>query len=118
MAQGAAETSILIPLIIVARLLLLGQWLTVETGTGIASAALARRMQMPIASMGLLLTLGQTYLALQEHTLAEVAWALWSHPAVSSLGVDFILSALSLVVWLRTSNILDGHQQERDKKQL
>ena len=42
------------------------------------------------------------YLAASEHTIKDTLSAVTSHPAVSSIGIDFLLSVVSLLTWTYT----------------
>lgn len=58
-----------------------------------------------LALVGTTCAFGQASLALLAETPAGIARALFSHPAVSSLGCDFIISAISYLCWRSVSNI-------------
>lgn len=98
-APQTAGTSSLMPLIVVARLLLLAPPTIVQKGSGTAKAALNRTLQLPIAVIALLLVGRQVYTAYGTHSIRDIGSALVSHPAVSALGFDFILSMVSFSVW-------------------
>ncbi|TKA72794.1 hypothetical protein B0A55_07323 [Friedmanniomyces simplex] len=97
-ATRSAQTPALVALIIVARLLLFAQFSLVKTGTGTTKHTASRRLQTPLIVAGLL-TVRQTYLALQENSPTDIGMALVGHPAVSALGIDLINSALSFAAW-------------------
>ncbi|KAK3677684.1 hypothetical protein LTR78_002534 [Recurvomyces mirabilis] len=100
LAPQTAGTAALMPMIIAARLLLFAQLALVKIGTGSPSGGLAQQLQQPIASLGVILTARQAYSALQSYTPSEIIAALLGHPAVSSLGIDFLLSAFSCLTWM------------------
>ncbi|KAK5112949.1 hypothetical protein LTR62_003771 [Meristemomyces frigidus] len=101
-APRFAGTAALMPLIITARLLLFVQMALVRTGTGTTDADLVRRVQRLLVAMTVMLTLRQAYVALHAYTVTEIGKALVSHPAVSSLGFDFVLSTMSFGAWMLT----------------
>ena len=107
-APAAAGTEWLIPLILLARLLLVAvqtmDWIRSDAGqTRVDSTSEARFTRDDLAShLSLLATLcgfAQASLALLEEAPANIGRALFSHPAVSSLGCDFLLSAISYLCW-------------------
>lgn len=110
-AQQFSQTWALMPLIAAARLLLSSQHFVAQPVKGTPGSAVAKRMQRPLAVMATLVVGRQLLIALSEQTLGQVLEALTSHPAVSSLGVDFVLSGLSLFVWRNISI-----SSEREKK--
>ena len=54
-------------------------------------------------------------LAYSRTSWASVLQALFSHPAVSSLGVDFMLSVLSLFLWVHTQQNMNFDQEPNIK---
>jgi hypothetical protein len=114
-APQTAQKSALMPLIIFARLLLFLQMLLVRTGTGSSSPDLARRLQIPIAVMAASLVLRQAYLAVQDHGLGAIGTAVFDHPAVSALGIDLVLCAVSYMFWTISANVLSEGQTNSKK---
>ncbi|EMC91294.1 hypothetical protein BAUCODRAFT_152568 [Baudoinia panamericana UAMH 10762] len=115
-APGLAGTPWLIPLIVAARLLLFVQLALVKTRIGTARSELSQLVQRPIAFVGGILLTRQVYLASRSHTMTEIAKAVISHPAVSSLGFDFVLSALSLSIWIALTTREGEDETDADKK--
>lgn len=59
-----------------------------------------RRIVSRVVGWGTAMTLWHLYPALAyEHSARELGMALFSHPAVSSLGCDFIIGLVSFAVW-------------------
>lgn len=107
MAPRTAQTSALMPLIIIARLLLFSQMLLVKTGAGSTSPSFVRRLQTPIAVMAGLLFVRQAYLAIQEGGIQNIAMAVFEHPAVSALGIDLLLCIVSYMIWSFSNGLND-----------
>lgn len=110
----------LIPVILFARMMLFvplalaqnSSQSTSEKGRTFFTHQLA---QQAVALFAIALTAKQAYLVYQSRaTISEIWQALFSHPAVTALGVDFLLSAVSFVVWtLSQKAIRDGTLQEK-----
>ena len=107
-APFAARSSWLMPVILVARTLLLTPLYIVAIQEPIQSddsmrrkdTSNERRVQTPIAASALLLTLWQVYVVNQDQPSVKiVVGALFGHPAVSSLGCDFVICLLSFTLW-------------------
>jgi len=107
-AQLTAGTAWLLPLILVARVFLLVPWALV-TKQNEGKRETERQSDQYLATEGIIPVLTLTSLVMtaikvwqikDEGWTLESAWnALFSHPAVSSLGCDFILSTFSFVAW-------------------
>ncbi|KAK1048606.1 hypothetical protein LTR12_006843 [Friedmanniomyces endolithicus] len=108
-ATQMAKTAMLMPLILVTRLLLFAQISLTRTGTGTMERTTASRIQYPSVVIAQLLIVRQVYLALQEHSLVEIGTALMSHPAVSALGFDPIISVISFAAWNYSAPIMSGN---------
>lgn len=106
-AQEVAGTEKLIPIILVARLVLMAPLLL--EGRGDASSpseqtsvdrATGDELQRIILKTAFIMTGFRAYQAVQEGwTIQAIGDALFSHPAVASLGCDFFISALSFAAW-------------------
>lgn len=103
-APHIAGTAWLMPLILTARGLLLVPLLnftSTERRSSISGRSnLLQRLQISVAFTGACLVLLQaTVTALRGQSAVEIVVALTVHPAVSSLGCDFLLCMLSAVLW-------------------
>lgn len=105
-APLAKRTTWLIPLILIARSFLLVPLnfsLASETATNNAETPDHTSPWTTLALPVSLAITGQLFVAtLDYQSLAPLGRALFSHPAVASLGCDFILSILSTAVWTVT----------------
>ncbi|KAK5693715.1 hypothetical protein LTR97_010285 [Elasticomyces elasticus] len=99
-APRAGQTSTLMPLIIVARLLLVMPLFLVQSGTATNNTGLVPRLQRPVAIATGLLIVRQAILAFEENSLTDMVAAVISHPAVSALGSDLIISIMSFGAWM------------------
>jgi hypothetical protein len=108
-APLTSGTMWLMPLIIAARLLLFSQLSLVRNSTLANNNNMMLRYQIALAVFGGTLILWRGYSALQIYSLDDIRKALFSHPAVSALGFDAILSILSFFAWIqRGLPALDG----------
>ena len=107
-APNTARSFGVIPVILITRLLLFAPILLFRlrdtegpydrgTGPGLMDGHQAQSLFASLASVCLI---GQLLITTRERPLWDVANALFSHPAVSSLGCDLIISILSFVVWI------------------
>ncbi|EME39602.1 hypothetical protein DOTSEDRAFT_56931 [Dothistroma septosporum NZE10] len=72
--------------------------------------------QQAVVLFAVALTAKQAYLLYQSKSTARETWkALFSHPAVTALGVDFLLSALGHVAWTLSQNRIRNSALEREK---
>ncbi|KAK5718913.1 hypothetical protein LTR17_015503 [Elasticomyces elasticus] len=99
-APRAGQTSTLMPLIIVARLLLVMPLILVQSGAATNNTGLVPRLQRPVAIATGLLIVRQAILAFEEDSLTDMVAAVISHPAVSALGFDLIISIMSFGAWM------------------
>lgn len=105
LAAEGEESKYLIPTILVARLLLVLPFFLPKLGH---SKLPLYKVQLLVCSCAILMTAGVVWL-LCDLDLASLKYlgvshdllpALWSHPAVTSLGFDFLVSAMSAIVWM------------------
>ncbi|KAK5681577.1 hypothetical protein LTS10_006110 [Elasticomyces elasticus] len=116
-APRAGQTSTLMPLIILARLLLvMPLFLVQSSGTGSKHLEYLSRLQRPVAVAAGLLIVRQAFLALQESSLTEIGTVLVGHPAVSALGVDMIITVLSLGAWMYNGPGVESHSSNEAKR--
>ncbi|KAK0893671.1 hypothetical protein LTS16_022485 [Friedmanniomyces endolithicus] len=115
-ATQVAGTAMLMPLILVTRLLLLAQLLLTRTGTEEMKRTTASLMQYPSVVIAQLLIVRQVYLSLQEHSLMDIGTALTSHPAVSTLGCDLIISVISFAAWECSDPLMSGDVSSDSKE--
>ncbi|KAK6393762.1 hypothetical protein LTR65_002139 [Meristemomyces frigidus] len=104
-APTTTGTARLMPLIVFARLLLLTP-LSLATPQTDVPGPVAKKTVLPgVAALALGVIAWQMYSILQQHTPGEIGRALFSHPAVSSLGCDAIISVISFVAWTSSLQI-------------
>lgn len=118
MAPATAGTASLMPLIILARLLLLTPlYLARSWGAGDALPDPRKTVLPGVAALMLGFAAWQAYLIQQQHTYHEIGLALFSHPALSSLGCDALISAVSFVAWTSSLQIETGKPGKSKKLQ-
>jgi hypothetical protein len=100
-APHTSGTVWLMPLIIAARLLLVTHFALVRKGTAKSGSVSVLRCQITLVVLGGFNIIWQGYSALQVYSPDDIRRALFSHPAVSALGFDFILSVLSSFAWMQ-----------------
>ena len=108
-APVTAGTEWLIPQILLARAVLVSmqvfQWTSSSKlkdrgpGTTEVAAVDGAGVQLYLATLITVCGLMQAVLAFSEAPLVDVAQALFSHPAVSALGCDFMISSTSYLCW-------------------
>lgn len=98
---GVARLAWLVPLILFARLLLLVPILAVTFGgtRPVNDETVVKRDCSSIGSVVRLAAIALVGLMLQNGGWTRFGPALFSHPAVSALGCDAVLSLLSLIAW-------------------
>lgn len=112
----AAETPWLLPLILAARLLLFVPLLLAQNG--LSSWGPSRRPLQVVLSMTIT-RWGHKWAANPGSTVAfigEIVNGLMVHPAVASLGCDWILYLLSAGLWLQTQETLEKSEKAEEKK--
>ncbi|KAK3633933.1 hypothetical protein LTR56_015543 [Elasticomyces elasticus] len=114
-APRAAKSSLLMPLIIMARLLLVMPLFLVQSGAATNDNGLVSRLQRPVAIAAGLLIVRQAILALEENSFTDIVAALNSHPAVSALGSDLIISVMSFGAWIYSSPASEHNPSNRSK---
>ena len=102
----------LMRVIAAARILLLAPLLLVDTTEPGGPAKGATRYDMldgrairkVVVASSLIATISQVYaLARDQVSIKEIVKALFSHPAVSSLGCDFVICLVSFALWTSSS---------------
>ena len=121
-APRFAEVIWLIPIILVARVLLLAPLFLCSGQRGDDSnvdkaqdyEVGARNTQVLIAAFALLPTVWQVSKLVQDHSsLKGIIEALFSHPAVSALGYDLVLCLVSLILWISIDTTAPSVQIDR-----
>ena len=113
----------LIPVILFARaMLFVPLLLTRKTSQRTGSTQIGRTFfthqlaQQAVALFAIALTAKQCYLVYQSRATATEIWqGLFSHPAVTTLGVDFLLSAASFVAWTLCQKAIRDSTLQRKK---
>lgn len=110
-APATAGSSYLMPLILSARILLFAPLFIVEVtrpigsrqGVKSESSTNWREVVRSCAVPAVMCILIQAFNNLQDqHSVKEIGGALFSDPAITSLGCDFVISIISFAVWQRT----------------
>jgi hypothetical protein len=123
-AQVVAGTAWLMPLILAARALLLAPLSLVKTklrvtNEGAEDSLSSSGIQRVVLTTALVMSGIKALQARDEGWSIDAVWsALFSHPAVSSLGCDFLLSGVSFLMWtsLHDGEAVDGTVQQAKKK--
>lgn len=116
LAPQFAGTSQLMPLIILARIALVVPGFLPTPTAGESGRNTHKQVQGAFAIISMTLVLGQVYNTSKEYTTGEIGKALVSHPAVSSLGCDFIISVGSFAAWTLTGGSTQKDRRKTSKK--
>ncbi|KAI7339945.1 hypothetical protein KC315_g979 [Hortaea werneckii] len=110
------ETGFLMPLVLVARLLLLApRFLPLRLYADDSVAARAVQTALPLFALVMVGYASLTAILDDEDYGLSIPRALFSHPAVSSLGFDAVLSVISLALWNKLNAQAEETQRLRQK---
>lgn len=112
-AQASAGTARLIPLVLLTRLLLMTP-LLLPALRSLGGTSFGSEAQLGVAILVAGMSLRLLYQTLQVNVPSTIISAASSHPAVSALGFDFVISVMSFIAWnLTPTGQRSGFQIDR-----
>jgi len=98
-AQASTRKEGLIQAVLLTRMNLMIP-LLLPAAQKVGAGRIGPEAQVGVVSLAVALTSRQAWQALQANSLPDILQAVVSHPAVSALGFDFLISLASSAIWI------------------